>query len=112
MNEVEELCNRAAFLHHGKILNIGTIKQLKKLVKHQIVTIHIYPSTKNVGKILKQLPVEVVEHTGDTIVLNIANVNKKLHNVLHPLLKSGIIIKDMHIDKPSLEDVFINIART
>ena len=111
MKEIEQLCTRTAFLHNGKVLKVGTVKQLTRLVKEQIVSIDFYPK-KGLGKILQKLEdVEIIEHQMSRIVLKVRHADKKLHDVLHPLLHSGMVIKDMHIDKPSLEDVFINIAR-
>ena len=111
MSEVEQLCKRAAFLYNGEVLKVGTVKQLTKSIKEQIVAIDFYP-IKNLGEILQKLEdVEIIEHQRSRIVLKVRHADKKLHNVLHPLLHSGMVIKDMHIEKPSLEQVFINIAR-
>lgn len=110
MAEVEQLCRRTAFLHNGKVLKVGTVKQLTKLIKEQIVTIDFYPM-KGLRALLRTLDVELLEYDRSHIVLKVPHADKKLHEVLHPLLHSGIVIKDMHIDKPSLEDVFIKFAR-
>ncbi len=111
MYEVEELCNRVAFLHKGKILKVGTPKELTKLIKEQIVVIDFYPSRMNAVKALKELKVEVVNVDGFKVVLKVENAEKKMHDILHPLFKQGFTIRDITIEKPNLEDVFIDVAR-
>ena len=110
MKEIEQLCNRAAFLHQGKIIEIGTPKQLTKLVKEQIVEISFDPH-RNMRKILEGLPVKIEEYRNSRVTLRIPTTAGTLHDVLHPLLTKGIYIRDMQITKPSMEDVFIKLAR-
>lgn len=109
MNEIEELCSRIAFLNHGTIITTGTPKELTRLIKEQRVIIDFYPTNKDINEVLKSLGVNVAEHTASRFVLNIPNADRKLHDILHPLLTQGIKIRDMSIEKPSLEEVFISI---
>ena len=110
MHEVEHLCNRIAFLSHGEIIKIGTATTLKKLIDKQIVRIEFIPGKININKILSKLDVDVLNLTKNRVSIGIRHKKHKLHELLHPILKSGIKIKDLHIRKPNLDDVFIKIA--
>ncbi len=109
MKDIEELCDRAAFLHHGKIIRAGTPKTLTRLIRDQIVEIDVYPTQKNIIKLLTSCI--IIKQRGFHFRLRVPHADRELHNVLHPLLKAGIKIRDMHIHKPSLEDVFLRLTR-
>ncbi len=111
MYEVEELCDRVAFLHKGRILRTGTPSALTRLITQQLVTIDFSPGTKSIAAALKRLGVEIVSHDGLRAVLRVPHAERKLHDILHPLFAQGFLIKDLAIQKPSLEDVFLSIAR-
>ena len=111
MHEVEHLCNRIAFLSNGKIMKIGTANSLKKLIDKQIVRIEFIPGKKDINKILSKLDVDVLYLKKNYVSIGIRHKKHKLHELLHPILKSGIKIKDLHIRKPNLDDVFIKIAK-
>ena len=110
MHEAEELCDRIAFLSHGKILKIGTAKTLKKLIDRQIMRIDFVPTKKNIEKFLKKQGFDVLYVKGNRAAIGVKHAAKKLHEVIHPIFKAGFKIKDLHIRKPTLEDVFIKIA--
>ena len=110
MHEAEELCDRIAFLSHGKILKIGTAKALKKLIDKQIIRIDFIPTKKDIEKFLKKQGFDVLYVKGNRAAIGIKHAAKKLHEVIHPILKAGFKIKDLHIRKPTLEDVFVKLA--
>lgn len=91
MTEVENLCDRLAILSSGKIAFIGTVEQLGKTVgKHYNITIQTENRTEkyeseNIGNALLELLMQYKE-TGETIV-------------------------DIQIDRSSLEQHFIKIAK-
>jgi len=111
MEEVEELCNRVAFLSKGTILKMDTPQNLTRLIKEQIVVIHFYPSENSIEQALNKLKANIVSIKEDEVVLNVDNTKDELHNLLHPILRRGFKIKDLSIKKPKLNDVFIKIAR-
>ena len=111
MDEVEELCHRVAFLHQGKILKIGTPKELTKLIGEQRVVIDFYPSRKKIEDVLGKLDVIVEETRGNRVVLRVPHTDRKLYDILEPLFLRGFKMRDLSIEKPSLEEVFIRGAR-
>ena len=110
MKEIEQLCSRAAFLHRGKIIRSGTPQQLIRLIKEQIVRISFEPNPL-MNKIIASLPGVLEERRSSSITLPVPHTTGALHDVLHPLLTQGVYIRDLHITKPSLDDVFIKLAR-
>lgn len=108
MYEVEQLCSRIAFLHKGKILTIDTPDGAKSLVKHSIVVLDLAKQPKDADKKLKGL--DVLSHNNNRLVLRIQKASD-LQKLLQDLSASGFVIKDFRVKRPSLDEVFIKIAR-
>jgi ABC-2 type transport system ATP-binding protein len=110
MHEVEQLCDRIAFLNHGKIIKIGTTDALKRIIDRQIVRIEFVEDKKPIQQILNKMDVDVLYIKNNVASVGIRHRKFKIHEFLHPLIKAGIKIKDLHIRKPNLDDVFIKMT--
>jgi len=91
MTEVESLCDRIAILSGGKIAFIGTVKQLGETIgKHYTITIQTENGTDTYE----------AENIGDTLL-----------SLLMQYQEKGATITDIQIDRGSLEQHFIKIAK-
>ena len=104
MQEAEELCDRIAFISHGKIIKIGTPKELKKLIDKQIIRIDFMPSDKNIEQFLKKQGFDVLYFKDNKTSIGVKHASEQLHKILHPILKAGFKIKDLNVRKPTLEE--------
>ena len=88
---MENLCDRIAILSGGKIVFIGTIEQLGKIiVKHYNITIQTENRTENYES---------------------ENIGNSLLPLLMQYKEKGETITDIKIDRGSLEQHFIKIAK-
>jgi ABC-2 type transport system ATP-binding protein len=111
MNEVEELCGRIAFLSKGEILRTDTAERIKNLIPHHIVEIRFHSATdiSAVQLLSGQLQ---AKHTGDsTFRFLLDDPEQQLDALLRRLTQTGGRIVDVQITRPTLEDVFIKVAR-
>lgn len=91
MAEVENLCDRIAILSGGRIAFIGTVEQLNETVgKHYNITIKTDSGTEN--------------YESD-------NIGEKLLSLLMQHKEKGETIADIQIDRGSLEQHFMKIAK-
>ena len=91
MAEVENLCDRLAILSSGKIAFIGTVEQLHATVgKHYNITIQTEKRTENYES----------DNIGETLLM-----------LLTQYKESGETIFDIQINRGSLEQHFMKIAR-
>ena len=91
MAEVENLCDRIAILSGGKIAFIGTVGQLGDTIgKHYNITIQTENRTEN--------------HESE-------NIGNSLLSLLMQYKEKGETITDIKIDRGSLEQHFIKIAK-
>lgn len=111
MNEVEALCGRIAFLSKGEILRVDTAERIKHLIPHQILAIRFFPGTDlTTLQSLASLP--PAEQAGDsTLRFVLDDSERQLDVLLRQLTKAGGHIADVQMTKPTLEDVFIKVAR-
>jgi ABC-2 type transport system ATP-binding protein len=111
MNEVEELCGRIAFLSKGEILRIDTADRIKNLIPHQIVEIRFH-SAADVAAVQQLDGQPHAERAGDAILRFVLDEpEQQLDALLRRLTRTGRRIVDVQITRPTLEDVFIKVAR-
>ncbi len=110
MHEVEELCGRIAFLHKGEILRVDTTERIKRLIPQQVVEIHVRPGTDLAA--LQQWDSFKGEISGGaTLRFVLDHPEAQLNALLRHVMQAGIYITDVQISRPTLEDVFIKVAR-
>ncbi|MBI2146901.1 ABC transporter ATP-binding protein [Candidatus Woesearchaeota archaeon] len=107
MSEVEELCDRIAFISKGKILKVATPQGIKKLVRKNTFVIQFLSKPVNADRILKEFP--ITAHKDNKISIELKS-GKDIQRVIHRLITSGFEIRDFHIKRPTLDEIFIKIA--
>src|SRR5438477_2248602 len=137
MEEADQLCQRIAIMDKGRILVLDTADELKKLVpggtrlelRVQVPqrvasgSLQIEPQTPSpVLAVLRAIPgatkVEEVPasegeenmHTMQIFRLYAEDAGSLVVNATHAIIDTGAEIRDMHIARPSLEDVFIYLT--
>ncbi|MCK4521696.1 MAG: ABC transporter ATP-binding protein [Nanoarchaeota archaeon] len=110
MHEVEWLCDRIAFMDKGKILKIGTVSSLKKLIKTEKVKMK-FDKSEGLANFFKKLDIKILSLKGDTVVFEIDYKKHKLQDLIEKITKQGFKINDIIIKKASLEDIFIKVAK-
>ena len=109
MVEVARVCDRVAFLDHGKIVALDTPLGLSKRVGKTILEITFDGEEKPVSRYLTD------HHYAFTSirphVVKITLQESDVPKALFGLKKEGIWLTDIEIQKPDLEDVFLAIAK-
>ncbi|MBI5393189.1 ABC transporter ATP-binding protein [Candidatus Woesearchaeota archaeon] len=111
MYEVEELCDRIAFMKNGKIIKIDTAKNFKKLIKKTSIELTIKENYPAFLKILKEKKIDILSTGTNTIIFEVSSSTDQLYKLMNIIFKAGVKISDMHMNKPTLEDIFIQFAR-
>lgn len=109
MQEVTRVCDRVMFLDHGKIVASDTPLGLSKRIGTAILRLTFDGKKEVVVGYLKEK-----QHAHTLLQSNLVEVRLReqdIPSVLFDLGKRGVFIIDIEIDKPTLEDVFISIAR-
>jgi ABC-2 type transport system ATP-binding protein len=111
MQEVERLCDRIAFMDEGKIVKIGTSKDLLKELEFQKIHLHFSHGIRKAKELLNKENIKFAEHKG-ILTFQLKNEQKLLYNILEKFTKANIPFDDIQLDKPTLEDYFLKRARS
>ncbi len=111
MYEVEELCNRIAFMHKGKIIRIDTADRLKKMIKNQTVELTLMKKYPELKQFFKERGVDVIFLDNNAIRFEVNASTYDLPKLLNRLFQQGIKLRDIHVQRPTLDEIFIKISR-
>lgn len=111
LQEAEELCHRIGIMDQGKILAIGTLAELIKIVEEKdIVLISGNFSADQGQKILTPIKDATILSLKDGKVVLSLEASKKIPLLLEEFFKERISIDDVSIKQPNLESVFLKLT--
>ncbi len=107
MAEVEEVCDRVVFINHGKIIADDTPERLAKTIEICHVALNVPDGLKRAIEICQNKKVSY-KLEGRSIVVDLKE--KDIPVFLHELMDRGVVYDQISIDKPTLEDYFLQVA--
>lgn len=104
MEEAEELADRVAVMDGGRVIALGRPEELKRLIgEESIITI------KGLLKGLDNIGYPFVER-GDEVRVRVRNPREALPEIVGTLVKAGSRVKEIKVEEPTLEDVFVKLT--
>jgi ABC-2 type transport system ATP-binding protein len=111
MREAEELCDEVAFIKAGRILAHGTPDDLKRQIKlGSVIALKLDPPAV---PWLAEAD-GVLRVTGDAdgwIECAVDDIEKRLPTLLRQLVTEGVVVRNIQVREPDLEEVFVELAR-
>ncbi len=108
MAEVEEVCDRVLFIHHGKIVAEDTPEELAKKVRQVRVQLMMKDGQKRTVAFAKKSGFGVFE---DERFVTIEVDERDIAYLLASLADIGVEYTHISIDKPTLEDYFVQMLK-
>ena len=108
MAEVEELCDRVLILKDGIIIGNDTPERLAKKLEFCHLRLRV---TKNLNALHTLAQTRKLEVTEDDGEITITLKEKNLALFLYEVTKKNIQYNEISIDKPTLEDYFLQVAK-
>ena len=104
MSEVEELCQRVVFINHGKIIADDTPRNLAKSINVSHLELRI---ERKIDELVKYCTAKKFVHRikGNYITIDIDE--HKIALILQELSDKNLEYSEISIEKPSLEDFFL-----
>lgn len=109
MNEITRICDDVVFLDRGKIVAQDTPRNLIKRISATTLEVTFDSRTAGLDAFLRDKSLHVSNTGANTIAIK--SIETEIPGILFDLSKTGIWITDIDIKKPTLEDVFLQIAR-
>ncbi|KKP51555.1 MAG: ABC transporter, ATPase subunit [Candidatus Roizmanbacteria bacterium GW2011_GWA2_33_33] len=110
MNEIDRICDRVIFLSNGKIVAEDTPINLTKKIETTTLRLTFDKGKEIIEKYLTENKQEF-EFSKDNIVI-IKTKEKLVPKIIFGISSEGIWMTDIEIQKPTLEDVFLQISRS
>jgi len=110
IEEAHQLCDRIAIVDHGKVIASG---KPDELIASAQTTPRVSVRTGAPLELswLRSIPgVEHAEVEGNTARITTAQISQTVTELFRLLESQGIELLDLHIHRPSLEDVFIELT--
>ncbi len=107
MSEVEEMCDRVIFINKGKIISDDTPDKLAKSIEVSHVELLVRDGMKRTEEFCKNNKFPFKLHNR-TIVIDVNE--SKIAEFLRGLMDAGVIYDEISIEKPTLEDYFLQTA--
>jgi ABC-2 type transport system ATP-binding protein len=112
IEEAERLCNRVAIIDEGKIVAMGTPMELQQKSRGQSL-IQIMCAQPLIASQVPQWP-DAVESSlngdGRTLTVHSHRPAHTLFEIMKWLDQQGMQLEDVHLKKPTLEDVFVELT--
>jgi ABC-2 type transport system ATP-binding protein len=112
IEEAERLCDRVAIIDEGKIVAMGTPRELQQQSQGQS-RIDIVTEQPMNGAALPQWP-DAVESSlaedGRSLRVYSSRPARTLFEIMRWLDQHGMQLEDVHLKRPTLEDVFVELT--
>ena len=108
MAEVEEMCDRVVFINKGTVIADNTPTQLAKSIKNAHVELVIRDGLKRTEAFAKK---KKLTHRIEKRSIVIDVQEQEIATFLRELMEQGIIYDEISIDKPTLEDYFLEVSK-
>lgn len=109
MSEVERLCDVVVFLYKGKVISKDTPKNHTKKLSGATVMLEFAGSKQPMQRFLDEH--NATFSFASAHVVTIQTENDKVAGLISEVNGAGFHLNDVEVSKPTLEDVFLDIAR-
>ncbi|WP_409251038.1 ATP-binding cassette domain-containing protein [Bacillus sp. SCS-153A] len=112
LNDAEEVCDDILFLHNGKLVESGTLKDIKKRYKEAMLTVQFEEKAEKYCKHFIDLPsIQGYKLNGDHARLVVTDIRKARDEVLSAAAEHTIPVIRFETSESSLEDIFMKVVR-
>jgi len=110
VDEVESLCDRAAFLHRGRLVAEGTPEELISSVQGVRRIVATLRNPVEYGSIAEVGGVERIVPEGRDLIFHCEERPGIVADVVAGIVGSGGDIVNLSVERPNLEDVFVKLT--
>jgi ABC-2 type transport system ATP-binding protein len=112
MEEAQDLCNRIAIIDHGKLLSMGTLDELRKLIgEKDVLRLTGRFDTQATRRALEQIGgIDVVSADERTLRLAVEGATRRLAAIFTAIETAGGELQETSLSQPSLESLFIKLT--
>lgn len=112
LSDVEQLCDRVAIVHHGKVIAQDTPENIKKkFIAKEKIRLQTYPGKyQKLVKKLSDKSIEDIEEEGQELIITTTNAERSLAHIIRIVQEAKESITSIKVDTGSLDEVFLQLA--
>jgi ABC-2 type transport system ATP-binding protein len=111
MDEAERLCDRVAIMDHGKVIALGTPRELIASIGiEHMLEFSSGLKAPEVERLRQMEGVRAVTANGGTVQMQVTELHKAVPAVLSELSRQNIPLTELRTHSASLEDVFVALT--
>jgi ABC-2 type transport system ATP-binding protein len=110
VDEVEALCDRAAFLHRGKVIAEGTPEELISSVEGVRRIVATLRNPVEYGSVAEVGGVQRIVPEGRDLIFHCEERPGIVADVVAGIVRAGGDIVNLSVQRPNLEDVFVKLT--
>ncbi|MGI9012806.1 MAG: ATP-binding cassette domain-containing protein [Phycisphaerales bacterium] len=109
LDEVERMCERIVIIDHGKVIAAGSVAQLveQTVGRGRVV---MFELDRPLDAADADAPLAVSHASPASATATVDNVAANLPGLLQQLAERGYEVRDLSVQSPSLQDVFIHLT--
>jgi ABC-2 type transport system ATP-binding protein len=111
MEEAERLCDRVAVVDHGRVIALGTPRELiASLGAEQMVELRLGNDQDGAERCRAIPGVLDARQDGAMLSLRVTRLHQTLPDLLETLRAAGVVVEELRTHAPTLEDVFVSLT--
>jgi ABC-2 type transport system ATP-binding protein len=111
LDEADQLCDRIAVIDHGKIIALGTPKELKDSIGGDLLEVSVAAGASDLTPHVSKLPgVIAISRREDTYRLKCTNGERLVPEVVLASERAGISVDGVKVIRPTLDEVFLELT--
>jgi ABC-2 type transport system ATP-binding protein len=111
LDEADQLCDRIAVVDHGKIIELGTPKELKDSLGGDTLELSVSADAPDATPLLQALPgVVAIARKKDTYRVKCSNGESLVPKAVIAAAQAGVDITGATVIKPTLDEVFLQLT--
>jgi len=111
LNDAEEVCDKILFLHKGRIVETGTMEELKDRYMEARIDFSFKQNADKYVTLFAASPlVNSLETQGDTVRVEVANLEKARSYFLNRIAEENWSLTKFEISSMTLEDIFMKVV--
>lgn len=114
MEEVEEICNKIIIIDRGKVVANGYKNDVKAVVvQMKLITIETFggeDAQKLADKLKVLTTADKIEVNDNIVSCTCPQSESIVQNIISIITDTGVMIKNINCELPSLEDVFLSVT--
>ena len=111
LDEADQLCDRVAVIDHGKIIALGTPKELKDGIGGDTLEVSVAPGATDLSPLLSGMPeVKTVGRRDDTYRVKCSSGARLVPRVVLAAEQAGVPVRGVKVVSPTLDEVFLELT--